>query len=165
MRLHATPTHSYKKGRCRYKPARADALKAALASIERKKKQAELEARYAGQLAAFDFPEDLRPMLAQLLYQPDKGSVEFKALEQAAVLTHLSIPKLLEKSGALASSRDYHFGRFLYEYFPHGMTFDPALVAAAPGDLELSPAEAFSIDDATTTEIDDAFSVTKLGNG
>ena len=165
LRLHSTPTHFYKKGKGRYRAAPADALKAALASIERKKKQAELQARYAGQLERFEFPEELRPVLAQLLYEPDKGTVEFKALEQAAAATHLSIPKLLEKSGALASSRDYHFGRFLYEYFPRGMAFDPALAAAAPGDLELSPVEAFSIDDATTTEIDDAFSVTKLGNG
>ena len=165
LRLHSTPTHFYKKGKGRYKAAPADALKAALASVERKKKQAELQASYAGQLERFEFLEELRPMLAQLLYEPDKGTVEFKALEQAAATTHLSIPKLLEKSGALASSRDYHFGRFLYEYFPRGMAFDPALAAAAPGDLELSPVEAFSIDDAATTEIDDAFSVTKLGNG
>ena len=165
MRLHATPTHFYKKGKGRYKAAPADALKAALASIERKKKQAELQARYAGQLAAFEFPEELRPVLAQLLYQPDKGSVEFKALEQAAAQTHLSIPKLLEKSGALASSRDYHFGRFLFEYFPRGTAFDAALAATGPGALELSPVEAFSIDDAATTEIDDAFSVMKLANG
>src|SRR5262249_37635105 len=50
MRLHATPTHFYKKGKGRYKAAPADALKAALASIERKKKQAEQQARYAQQL-------------------------------------------------------------------------------------------------------------------
>ena len=165
MRLHATPTHFYKKGKGRYKAAPADALKAALASIERKKKLAELQARYAEQLARFEFPEELRPLLPQLLYQPDKGTVEFKALEQAAAQTHLTIPKLLEQSGALASSRDYHFGRFLFEYFPRGTGFDPALTAAGPGDLELSAVEAFSIDDATTTEIDDAFSVTKLANG
>ena len=34
-----------------------------------------------------------------------------------------------------------------------------------PEDLPLSPAQAFSIDDVTTTEIDDAFSVTRLPNG
>jgi exoribonuclease-2 len=165
LRLHSTPTHFYKKGKGRYKAAPADALKSALASIERKKKQAESQARYAAQLASFEFPEEMRPLLAQLLYQPDKGSVEFKALEQAAAQTHLSIPKLLEKSGALASSSDYHFGRFLFEYFPRGTGFDASLAAALPPELELSPVEAFSIDDATTTEIDDAFSVTKLANG
>jgi exoribonuclease-2 len=165
MRLHATPTHFYKKGKGRYKAAPADALKAALASVERKKKQAQMQAAYAEQLTRFEFPEELRPMLAQWLYDPDRNTVEFKALEQAAAQTHLAIPKLLEKSGALASTRDYHFGRFLYEYFPRGTDFDPLLAAAAPGELELSAVEGFSIDDAATTEIDDAFSVTKLANG
>ncbi|MEO8003830.1 MAG: RNB domain-containing ribonuclease [Betaproteobacteria bacterium] len=165
MRLHSTPTHFYKKGKGRYKAAPPDALKAALASVERKKKQAQMQAAYAEQLTRFEFPEELRPMLAQLLYDPDRNTVEFKALEQAAAQTHLAIPKLLEKSGALASTRDYHFGRFLYEYFPRGIDFDPLLAADAPGELALSTVEAFSIDDAATTEIDDAFSVSKLANG
>jgi exoribonuclease-2 len=165
MRLHSTPTHFYKKGKGRYKAAPADALKAALASIERKKKQAQMQAAYAEQLTRFEFPEELRPMLAQLLYDPDRNTVEFKALEQASAQTHLAIPKLLEKTGALASTRDYHFGRFLYEYFPRGTDFDPLLAADAPGELEPATVEAFSIDDAATTEIDDAFSVTRLVNG
>jgi exoribonuclease-2 len=165
MRLHSTPTHFYKKGKGRYRAAPSDALKAALASVERKKKQSELQARYAAQLARFEFPEELRAQLPQLLYRPDKGTVEFKALEQAAAQTHLSIPKLLEKSGALVSSRDYHLGRFLFEYFPRGTEFDSSLTATRAGPLTLSPVTAFSIDDAMTTEIDDAFSVERLANG
>ena len=165
MRLHATPTHFYKKGKGRYKAAPADALRAALASVERKRKQADLQQRYAEQLARFEVPEEFKPLLPHLLYQPDKGCIEYKALEQAAALAHLTIPRLLERSGAFASPRDYHFGRFLFEYFPGGTSFDPGLVAMPPGALPLSPAECFSIDDATTTEIDDAFSVTKLANG
>ncbi|HXF17577.1 MAG TPA: RNB domain-containing ribonuclease, partial [Burkholderiales bacterium] len=116
-------------------------------------------------LARFEVPEEFKPLLPHLLYQPDKGCIEYKALEQAAALAHLTIPRLLERSGAFASPRDYHFGRFLFEYFPGGTSFDPGLVAMPPGALPLSPAECFSIDDATTTEIDDAFSVTKLANG
>jgi len=165
MRLHATPTHFYKKGKGRYKAAPADALRAALASVERKRKQADLQQRYAEQLARFEVPEEFKPLLPHLLYQPDKGCIEYKALEQAAALAHLTIPRLLERSGAFAAPRDYHFGRFLFEYFPGGTSFDPGLVAMPPGALPLSPAECFSIDDATTTEIDDAFSVTKLANG
>ncbi|HVY05734.1 MAG TPA: ribonuclease catalytic domain-containing protein [Burkholderiales bacterium] len=165
MRLHATPTHFYKKGKGRYKAAPADALKAALASIERKKKQAELQAGYAEQLARFEFPAELKSQLAQLLYRPDKNTIEYKALEQAAAQAHLGIPKLLEKCGAIASSSDYHLGRFLFEYFPRGTGFDASLAAAQPDDLPTSPVEAFSIDDATTTEIDDAFSAIRLDNG
>ena len=165
MRLHATPTHFYKKGKGRYKAAPADALKAALASIERKKKQAEQQVRYVGQLARFELPEEFRPVLGELLYEPDKNSVEYKALDQASTQTRLSFPKLLEKCGALPSSHDYHFGRFLFAYFPRGTGFAANLRAAEPELLELSAVAAFSIDDAETTEIDDAFSVTQLDSG
>jgi exoribonuclease-2 len=165
MRLHATPTHFYKKGKGRYKAAPPDALKSALASIERKQKQAAQQARYLEQLARFELPEEFRPVLKELLYRPDRSTIEFKALDQAAVQERLAIPKLLEKCGALPSSHDYHCGRFLFEYFPKGVGFDTVLTAADPGVRETAEVTAFSIDDATTTEIDDAFSVTRLANG
>ncbi|MGH8693582.1 MAG: ribonuclease catalytic domain-containing protein, partial [Burkholderiales bacterium] len=165
MRLHATPTHFYKKRKGHYKAAPPDALKSALASIERKQKQAAQQSRYLEQLGRFELPEELRPMLKELLYRPDRNSIEFKALDQAAVQARLTIPKLLEKCGALPSSHDYHYGRFLFEYFPRGSGFDAALTATDPGALETAEVAAFSIDDATTTEIDDAFSVTRLANG
>jgi exoribonuclease-2 len=55
--------------------------------------------------------------------------------------------------------------RFLFENFPRGAQFPPVDVPAAPGDLPLADVAAFSIDDVTTTEIDDAFSVTLLDEG
>jgi exoribonuclease II len=165
VRLHATPTHFYKKGKGRYKAAPAEALKAALAGIERRKRQAELQERYAEQLLRCELPDEFRPRLQELLYAPDKGSTEYKALEQASGRVHLSFPKLLEKCGALPSSHDYHFGRFLFEYFPRGTQFPADAAPGDPGALELAPVEAFSIDDSDTTEIDDAFSVTKLPGG
>jgi len=53
MRLHGSPMHFYKKGRGRYKPAPRDALKAALASVEKKRLQAEQQARYVEMLSNF----------------------------------------------------------------------------------------------------------------
>ena len=54
--------------------------------------------------------------------------------------------------------------RFLFENFPHGTGF-AEIDLAAWSDLPLAVDTAFSIDDATTTEIDDAFSVRALANG
>ena len=48
MRLHGSPMHFYKKGKGRYEPAPADALKAALASVERKRQQAAAQAALRG---------------------------------------------------------------------------------------------------------------------
>lgn len=165
LRLHASPMHFYKKGRGRYKPAPAEALRAALASVERKRQQALQQAAYVEQLSAFSLPEAFRPQLNALLYKPDRNTLEFKALDQACRDTGLSAPRLLEKCGAFASAHDYHLNAFLFEHFPDGSGFGETEPAAAPGDLPQSEVEAFSIDDASTTEIDDAFSVAPLLNG
>jgi exoribonuclease-2 len=164
-RLQTTPTHFYKKGKGRYKPAPPDALKAAIASVERKRIQAELQSEYVASLMRHELPEAFNPILQQLLYKPDRNMLETKALEEACSQQKLSAARLLEKCGALRSSLDYHLGRFLFEYFPLGTGFEDESVANLTDELQLAPVEAFSIDDATTTEIDDAFSVTRLTNG
>lgn len=164
LKLHGCPMHFYKKGRGRYKSAPADALKAALASVERKRLQAEAQRVYVEQLTAFALPEDFRPLLPRLLYKPDKAGIEWKALEAACHATKLSPAHLLEKCGGIPSSRDYHLQRFLLEHFPEGTAF-PELPAPADADLLDAGVQAFSIDDVTTTEIDDAFSVASLPGG
>jgi len=58
-----------------------------------------------------------------------------------------------------------HMGRFLFENFPRGAGFPPVLVPSAPTGLPTANVAAFSIDDVTTTEIDDAFSVEQLDDG
>jgi exoribonuclease-2 len=67
--------------------------------------------------------------------------------------------------GGIASARALHEARFLSEFFPHGTGFPPVQVGALPEDLPEADVEAFSIDDITTTEIDDAFSVEHLADG
>ncbi|MGL4409192.1 MAG: ribonuclease catalytic domain-containing protein, partial [Zoogloea sp.] len=65
-----------------------------------------------------------------------------------------------------SSSHALHFDRFLFEYFPTGTDFPAVDVPDEAGlDLPLAPVQAFSIDDAATTEIDDAFSVHQTADG
>ena len=163
--LHAAPMYFYRKGKGRYKAAPADNLKAALAAQERKRLQAEKVAEYVEQLKAHQLPADFNVKLDMLCYEPDKNSLEWKALEQAATESGLTQLKLLEACGAVPSAHDYHFGAFLREHFPAGVHFADHPPLTAPDDLPQADAEAFSIDDATTTEIDDAFSVVTLENG
>jgi exoribonuclease-2 len=67
--------------------------------------------------------------------------------------------------GGVGSPRELHMGRFLFEHFPRGAGFAPVAVPAAPAGLARADVAAFSIDDVTTTEIDDAFSVQRLDAG
>jgi exoribonuclease-2 len=165
LRLHSAPMYFYKKGKGRYKAAPADALKAALASEERKRQQAALLARYIEELRSFHLPPEFATHLPALLYAPEKNAIETKALEQAATACGLSSLHLLAKCGAIPSTHDFHFKRFLREWFPAGPGFNASVDCVAPTDLPLAEVAAFSIDDETTTEIDDAFSLQKLDNG
>jgi exoribonuclease-2 len=164
IRLHGAPMYFYKKGRGRYKAAPPEALKAALASVERKRRQAELRQEYEARLARGELPPALRAKLPELLYTPDRGSIEWKALESACAALKLTPARLIERCGALPPPHDYHLNRFLHVHFPRGLG-DRDACATPPPSLPQADVRAFSIDDASTTEIDDAFSVTPLPDG
>ncbi|HVW63495.1 MAG TPA: RNB domain-containing ribonuclease [Nitrosospira sp.] len=167
IRLHSAPMYFYKKGRGRYKAAPSKALEAALASLEKKRLQAERQSRYMKLLEAYTLPEEFNTMLSGLLYRPDRNTTEWKALEAVCIANRLSPARLLEKCEAIPSTHDYHVNRFLLEHFPAGTDFGELETAELndPLDLPISDVVAFSIDDAATTEIDDAFSVTPLTLG
>ena len=165
LKLHAAPMYFYRKGKGRFRAAPTDTLKAALASVDKKRLQEEQIHTWAEELQKGVLPEALHNVLPQLLYKPDRNRIETKALEQACEMSKLSAAKLVARCGALPSSHDYHLGAFLYEYFPQGSDFPEGLVVNDPPDLPLAGVVAFSLDDASTTEIDDAFSLTKLANG
>jgi len=164
IRLHSAPIYFHRKGKGRYRAAPPEVLKAALAGAERKRQQLELQARYTEQLARFELPAEFTENLANLLYKPDRNTLEAKALEAACTETHLSAAHLLQRCGALPSSEEFHLQRFLFEHFPKGTDFPPVELVAWE-QLPQAGVNAFSIDDATTTEIDDAFSVENLANG
>ena len=166
VRMHGAPMYFYRKGKGRYRPAPADALKAALASVERKRQQVLLQTRYVERLARGELPEEFRPHVPMLLYKPDRNLIETKAMEEAAVKCKVSSVLLLERCGAIPSSEEYHYGRLLFEHFPEGAEFslqDTNLPAHE--NLVLALVHAFSIDDVTTTEIDDAFTVRMAASG
>jgi exoribonuclease II len=165
LKLHSAPMYFYRKGRGRYRAAPPETLRAALASVE-KRRQRELQIEHwSARLAQGQLPDELRPMLDQLLYKPDRNRPETQALERASERTGLSPPKLIERAGALPASHDYHLNRFLFEHFPQGRGFPDGLEAGDPDDLPLAQMSAISLDDQSTTEIDDAFSLAEMADG
>ncbi len=165
MLLHAAPMHFYKRGKGRYRKAPPESLRAALASVERKQREAQQSAAWVAELLAHRLPDALRAKLPMLLYQPDKKALEWKALAAACDAAKTNPVALLAACGAVPSTHDYHFNRFLLEAFPRGTAFPAWGSLPAAPELPIAAAPAFSIDDATTTEIDDAFSVRELANG
>ena len=162
FKLHAAPIYFHRKGKGRFRAAPQEILKTALAGVEKKRLQGKQIEEWVAMLAESVFPEAWRPLARELLYKPDRNRIETKALEQACMETGLSAAKLFERCGALPSTHDFHLGRFLFEYFPRGTAFPPEVDHTVPLDLPVATVEAFSLDDAVTTEIDDAFSVRRI---
>jgi len=162
LTLHSAPIYFHRKGKGRFRKAPPDILAAALAGLEKKRQQALAIERMVAELTAFKLPAEFPPLLNQLLYKPDRNRYETKALETACTETGLSIPHLLQKCGAVRSAHDYHYQRFLLDYFPRGTDFPASELPSPPIGLPRAAVPAFSIDDAATTEIDDAFSLQQL---
>lgn len=168
LRLHAAPIYFHRKGKGRFRKAPPEILQAALAGLEKKRQQAVAIERMVSELIAGTLPTEFSGLIAQLLYKPDRNRNETKALEAACEQSGLSAPRLLAKCGAIPSIHDFHLNRFLFECFPQGTAFgayDAPIAPVATTELPVAKVAAFSVDDATTTEIDDAFSVTPLPDG
>ncbi len=165
LTLHANPMYFYKRGKGRYQVAPADNLKAALAGLDRKRKQQEQIDAWAAEMAAGTLPEPIATRIDTLLFKPDKMTLEWRALDQSATAAGLSPPKVLAAAGALSGPEDYFLRRFAFEFFPRGTGFPEIAPVQLPEGLAEGPSNAFSIDDADTTEIDDAFSVERRSDG
>ncbi|OJX33250.1 MAG: ribonuclease II [Burkholderiales bacterium 68-12] len=163
--LYEAPHYFRRAGKGRFKKAPAEILQQALAAIEKKKAVQQQIADWAGQLGRGECPPPIREQLYKILFRPDKNAPEYKAVVEASRATHTAPLELLQKAGAIDSSYQFHWKRFLFDHFPKGTGF-PALTAPPPpDDLPLAPVQAYSIDDSQTTEIDDALSVQGLGTG
>ena len=164
LKLHAAPMYFYRRGRGHYQAAPEATLKLALAGLEKKKRLQEMIVAWTGALARFECPPEVAALRDELLYAPDRAKPETKAFEQACRETGLSAPRLFERCGLLPDTQAYHVNRFLHEFFPNGARFPSHPAAPAPEGLPQADVEAFSLDDAGTTEIDDAFSITRVND-
>ncbi len=163
--LHSAPVYFYRRGKGRFQAAPEATLKLALAAVEKKKRVQEQIGQWAAALARFECPPQISAVRDELLYAPDRARPETKAFEQACKETGLTALQLFARCGLLPDPHEYHLGRFLRELYPRGTAFPAHELPALPEELPLAEVEAFSLDDSSTTEIDDAFSVRRLEPG
>ena len=162
--LYAAPMYFYKKAKGVFKAAPEETLKQALAAIERKKQQdAQIDA-WAEALKRGEMPSEIAADLKTILHAPDKQSLTYKAFTKAADALKTSAYELAKKTGGITSIPQYLQDGFEIKYFPKETGF-PDLPLPEMPDLPKADVTAFSIDDESTTEVDDALSLTNLGNG
>jgi exoribonuclease-2 len=168
MALQAAPIYFRRKGRGQFMRAPEEQLKAALASVERKRKEAQLQQEWEVQMLGGQLPEGIAQLTQQLLWAPDKNGIAYKAIHSVSHQQGINPAQLLLQLGAIHSPLEIHQGKFLKEYFSKGIGFAAEAVVSEANwqkiaqELPTAEVKAFSIDDASTTEIDDAFSVTAL---
>jgi exoribonuclease II len=163
--LFETPHYFRRAGKGRFKKAPTEIVQLALLAIEKKKQQLLQISEWAISLGNGICPEPIRNQLYKILFKPDKNTSEYKAVVEAARTTKLPPLDLLQQSGAIASPYQFHWQRFLFDYFPKGIGFPALSAPSITESLPLATVAAFSIDDSATTEIDDALSVQGLGTG
>jgi exoribonuclease II len=166
MRLFEAPHYFRRAGKGRFRKAPEETVQQALAAIAKKAAiQADIDA-WSVELAQGRCPEPVHAQLYKILFKPDKNAPEYKAVVQASKAAQADPLSLLQRAGAISNAYQFHWQRFLFEQFAQGTAF--AKCDLPEVDLQALPqstAHAYSIDDATTTEIDDALSVQGLGSG
>lgn len=165
FRLFDAPHYFRRIGKGRFRKASAEILQQALAAIEKKKQVQAQIAAWAQELASGACPAPIREQLYRILFKPDKNAPEYKAVVEASRAAQAAPLALLQRAGAITSAYQFHYQRFLFENFPKGTSLPPLAAPAIKEELPVATVEAFSIDDSTTTEIDDALSVQGLGTG
>ena len=161
--LYAAPMYFYKKAKGVFKAAPEETLKQALAAIERKKQQEVLMEEWTGRLKNGELPPEIAADLPAILHMPDKQSLTYKAFAKAADSLKLSFYELAKQTGGIRSLPQYLLDGFKLRHFPRECAAPPV-----PDTADLPQAEgiaAFSIDDDSTTEVDDALSVQNLPDG
>jgi exoribonuclease-2 len=174
LSMHQAPMYFYRKGKGQFKTAPSESLQAALAGAAKRAALAEQEQAFTQALLDGQCPEAIAEQAMGLLIKPDKQSVAFKALSAAAHQLQLTPAALLMKMGVVGSAYALHLGRFMAECFPRGCehAVQPeetaklqARLAALGQSLPRAQSAAYSIDDESTTEVDDAFSCEALDHG
>jgi len=170
--LHEAPAYFHRRGTGKYRAAPEETLKAALAAIEKRRQEAERQQALTDAMLQGELPEEIAVQAEDLLLKPDKNSTEWKAFQAALEAKKCSAEQLLLELNAWSSPLALHRQQFFNQYFPKGRHFSSQVEDKVQKQLAgknhdhypQAMVTAYSIDDAGTTEIDDAFSVSPLAD-
>ncbi|WP_434779385.1 ribonuclease catalytic domain-containing protein [Neisseria sp. Ec49-e6-T10] len=164
MKVYAFPIYFYKKGKGRFKAAPAQTLQAAKLAIERKHQEKIQKEEWVKELLSGKVPSVVADDIMRILHMPDKQNIVHQAFLEAADQQKKSPLEFAQKLNLVSSIHQYMLEGFILKNFLGTLDF-PDVEAINLPNLPVADVLAFSIDDESTTEIDDAFSLTYLDNG
>lgn len=160
--LQNAPIYFHRRGRGRYRAAPPDILEAALAAQEKRRQEEALQQEWVDALLAGQMPEAIGQQKQALLFSPDKNSLEYKAFNQAVQQLACTPEQLMLNLKAWPHPLALMRERFFNTHFPKGIDFPSFSQVKIPDGLPLADVTAYSVDDADTTEVDDALSVSPV---
>ncbi|AWB35157.1 ribonuclease catalytic domain-containing protein [Orrella marina] len=163
--VHNAPVYFHRRGKGRYRRAPEEILKAALAAQEKKRLQLEQQQAWAQQLLQGELPAEVAEQALLLVTRPDKNGQVWKAVSLACEESGKTPDRLLLDCGAWPHELALHRARFMAANFPKGTGFGSVQSEFVHDDLPLADVTAYSVDDISTTEIDDALSVREIDDG
>ncbi len=170
--LWSNPIFFRKKSSGVFEKIDAQTLSQAKAALVRKEQAAKLQQEWVDSLVAGVLPDELKQAMPDLLLNPNKNDITYKALSQACTQLNTHPHHLLWQLGAIKDIYEWHLAVFLQACFPKLLSRGQADFLKYPSyesisdipELPLATVKPFSIDDQYTTEIDDAFSVEQIGD-
>ncbi|OUT97773.1 MAG: hypothetical protein CBC01_05400 [Betaproteobacteria bacterium TMED41] len=143
-------------------------IRKAISSQKLREKKIEEEKLLVNQILQGELPNKIKEYGKKLLLDPEKHSIEYRALKKASKNLGLSSAEILYNFGIIKSAFEYHKLMFLSRLEKLHLK-DKKLSSKKNLDdlfenhhLSTAKIEAYSIDDIFTTEIDDAFSLQVL---
>lgn len=165
LHLRAMPMYFYKRANGYFKPATPYALTSALSRTEKNTQEQKQMESWSTALLNGVIPHAISKQWSVLLHQPNKQSLEYRALDAACKKKGSTPLQLALELGAIHSVAEYLLDGFLLKYFPAKQEKIDFAIDYLLDELPLTTIDAFSIDDEGTIEIDDAFSLGPLSNG
>ncbi len=144
-----------------------EVINSAIKSEKLKAKNLKDEAFLINQILEGEIPEKIKKIENKLFFETSKQSIEYKAVKKAGMIMGLKPVEILYKIGFLKSAFEYHKLVFLNKNKETAEDNNNPLIESKKNPLfsnfifPNAKAEAYSIDDASTSEIDDAFSLSK----
>ena len=160
------PAYFRRAGDGGFAPAPREEMEKARDSLSVRRVRRDAEREFAAELEAGRIPEEIAKDAARLMAAPEKGSAAFRALKKHAGGDGPNIARFFIEKGVISDAKAYFSALFEHAWRTRAAPeADADLRLAPPPDWPAASASAFSVDDAGTTEVDDAFSAVVRGDG
>ena len=164
------PIYFRRKQNCFFSSVPADIINSAKKSLEVKQENSKIEKFLIDQVMIGELPERIKKVGKELIFAENKQSIEYRAIKKVSSNLGLRPINVLLKIGVFKSAFEYHKLNFLNKLKQQSYCINPIHYLKNKSNLlegftfSTSSLKAYSIDDVSTTEIDDAFSLQKMNH-